>query len=200
MNDARLYPLAARALFAPFGGLAAIRDAAIDALRLRPGARVLELGCGPGDVTARLLEQGAVVEAVDASGEMLRAATARAPGAHFVRADIRAYRPGARFDAVLLVFVLHELPSPDVVHLLRAMSERLVSEGRLVIADHALPDGRSGRLWRQVLHLVESRSVDQWLEVAPAALIRSAGLTIDTDVRLAGGRVRLAAGFARPIS
>src|SRR5829696_1563679 len=81
VNEATLYRFAAHALFTPFGGLTVIRRAAIDALRLRPGTRVLELGCGPGDVTAQLLERGTIVEAVDGSPEMLSAAAARAPAA-----------------------------------------------------------------------------------------------------------------------
>ncbi len=46
MIDALAYRIAARALFAPFGGLATMRRRAVDGLGIRPGSRVLELGYG----------------------------------------------------------------------------------------------------------------------------------------------------------
>ena len=160
---------------------------------------MLELGCGPGDVTALLLGRGAIVEAVDASAEMLQVAAKRAPGARFVRADIREYTPAEPFDAVLLLFVLHELPMRDMLSVLSTARRCLADGGRLVIADHALPEGARGKMWRQVLHRVETPAVDDWLRFEPWILLIEAGLTVDQDIRLAGGRVRLTAGFAPPI-
>ena len=196
MNEAALYRLASRALFAPFGGLAAIRRRAIDALHVRPGTRVLELGCGPGDVTAQLLQRGAIVEAVDASPTMLRSAASRAPGATFVQADLREYRPTLPFDAVLLLFVLHEMSMPATISLLRGLRDRFPNGGRLVIADHAMPPGLPGRLWHDLLRLIEPPEVRQWLVLKPRSLVEVAGCVVEQDVPLAGGRAHLAAGIA----
>jgi ubiquinone/menaquinone biosynthesis C-methylase UbiE len=49
------------------------------------GARVLELGCGAGDLTAQLVDRGAEVTAVDLSERMIELGAAR----------IRAFRPAA---------------------------------------------------------------------------------------------------------
>src|SRR5687768_17004452 len=88
-----LYRLASRLMFAPFGGLEEIRRRALDTLDLRPGTSVLELGCGPGEITAALVARRVRVDAVDQSEAMLRAAAERVPDARFERADVRRYVP-----------------------------------------------------------------------------------------------------------
>jgi hypothetical protein len=45
------YDLLARLVFAPVGGLDALRAAALDEMGLAPGMHVLELGCGTGALT-----------------------------------------------------------------------------------------------------------------------------------------------------
>jgi SAM-dependent methyltransferase len=67
--------------------------------RLPQGARVLELGCGTGRLTQRLLDSGARVTAVDSSASMLM----HLPhAAERVCSDIAGLRLGRRFDVVLL--------------------------------------------------------------------------------------------------
>src|SRR5690242_15239305 len=85
------YDLLSRLVFAPVGGLDALREAALDAIDVRPGMRVLELGCGTGALTRKLLARGAQVTAVDWSGPMLQRARRRAPAATFEEAEITAY-------------------------------------------------------------------------------------------------------------
>jgi len=82
---------------------------------IRPGARVLEVGCGAGRLTARVAEAvgptGEVV-AMDLSGEMIRLAAQRGlpENVHFVQGDVRqAPRPDGWFDCVLCFCVLPHL-------------------------------------------------------------------------------------------
>jgi demethylmenaquinone methyltransferase/2-methoxy-6-polyprenyl-1,4-benzoquinol methylase len=197
MMDATIYRLAARALFAPFGGLASVRRHAVDATAVRPGNRVLELGCGPGEITAALLARGASIDAVDASGDMLRAARVHAPGASYTQSDILSYTPARQYDAILLAFVLHELPAAELPRLLAALANDLVDGGRLVILDHALPSGWGRGIWRRILHGIESPAVDRWLAFDAARVLQDAGLEIVNDQQLAGGRARLTTAARR---
>ena len=79
----------------------------MDALRLEPGERVLDLGCGPGttaiELASRVAPDGEVVGA-DISPAMIAAATRRASGAgttnaRFVVANAQSDDLGAGFDA-----------------------------------------------------------------------------------------------------
>jgi SAM-dependent methyltransferase len=60
-------------------------------------ASILELGCGPGQITGVLVDLGHEVTAVDDSAAMLELVT----GAHTVCADLFIVDLGRRFDAVV---------------------------------------------------------------------------------------------------
>jgi SAM-dependent methyltransferase len=78
------------------------REAAFVDSLLPPAARVLDLACGPGRHAVLLQARGHHVVGLDRSHAALGAARKRAPGASWVRADLRALplRVGS-FDAVL---------------------------------------------------------------------------------------------------
>lgn len=182
------YDALARFVFAPVGGLDALREAALDAIELQPGMRVLELGCGTGGLTRELLARGAAVTAVDQSGPMLKRARRRAPAAVFEQSEITAYAPPGRFDRVLFAFVLHEL---DVAARQRALSlarAALALGGRAAIVDHAIPPG--GVLPRAVsafVHSFEPASARSWSRGGYDAELASAGLTVESKRSLARG-------------
>ncbi|WP_035846970.1 methyltransferase domain-containing protein [Kitasatospora azatica] len=110
---------------------------------LRPGLRVLDVGCGPGTITADLAElvgpQGTVV-AVDTSAEVLEQAAEYVAGrgignVDFAVADVHAlpYRT-AEFDVVHAHQVLQHLADP--VAALREM-RRVTAPGGVVAARDA---------------------------------------------------------------
>jgi cyclopropane fatty-acyl-phospholipid synthase-like methyltransferase len=81
------------------------------AARLRPGARVLDLGCGNGEKLARLAGRGLELTGVDFSVEQLRLAEAAVPEATFVQADFTELeREPASFDAVVALYSVTHVP------------------------------------------------------------------------------------------
>jgi trans-aconitate 2-methyltransferase len=76
----------------------------------RDPRRVVDLGCGPGNLTALLAVRwpGAVVEAFDSSAEMVDAAQARGIDAR--RADVTGWTPAPGTDVVISNAVLHWVP------------------------------------------------------------------------------------------
>lgn len=87
---------------------------------LRPGMRVLDVGCGPGDVSfiaARLVGPVGRVVGVDAAPEMIELASARAAeqglsAVHFTQAAIDAIALDEPVDAVVGRLILMHMPDP----------------------------------------------------------------------------------------
>jgi SAM-dependent methyltransferase len=77
-------------------------DFLVEALDLQPGARVLDVGCGPGRHAAALARRGIRVHGIDVSARFVELATAAAPpGATFERLDARALPFEEEFDVAL---------------------------------------------------------------------------------------------------
>jgi SAM-dependent methyltransferase len=74
----------------------------VEALDLRPGMRVLDVGCGPGRHARALATRGLEVHGVDISQRFVDLARVDAPaGATFERADARALAFDAEFDTAI---------------------------------------------------------------------------------------------------
>lgn len=117
------------------------RDAeTLHGLDLAPGDRVLDVGCGVGDLTLALWEAvqpGGTVTGLDVSASVLERAAAGAgerPGLSWVHApaqDVaRASEPGSA-DAVVSVAALHWVPGADHHRVLTGIARALRPGGRL---------------------------------------------------------------------
>jgi ubiquinone/menaquinone biosynthesis C-methylase UbiE len=178
------YDLLSTLVFAPVGGLGALRDQALRAFGVQPRMRVLELGCGTGAMTARLLLYGADVTAVDWSEPMLARARTRAPGATYECCEITEYEPHDKYDLVLFSFVLHELD-----HDMRAKALRIAKKAgpRVAIVDHALPrQGLVPKMISKAVHGFEPPSARAWMRDHDRELA-DAGLTLQLRKDLARG-------------
>src|ERR687888_2681812 len=84
--------------------------AALDTFQ--PTGDVLELACGPGAWTERLLHHATSITAVDAAPEMLARAKARVGEGRvrFVQADLFAWTPDRRYDVVLFSSWISHVP------------------------------------------------------------------------------------------
>jgi SAM-dependent methyltransferase len=80
-------------------------DFLVDALALRPGMRVLDVGCGPGRHSLSLARRGMDVVGVDHSPDFVRLARGAAEveelAAEFLELDVRDLAFDGRFDAVI---------------------------------------------------------------------------------------------------
>ena len=110
---------------------------ALDAFR--PAGSVLELACGRGAWTSRLLRHAADVTAVDASPQMLAIAAARS-GSHrvrFIQADLFAWEPDRRYDVVFFGFWLSHVPPGRFEPFWAVVADCLKPQGRVFFADDA---------------------------------------------------------------
>jgi trans-aconitate methyltransferase len=83
----------------------------VELLAPRAGERVLDLGCGDGALTERLVELGCRVVGVDSSAEQVAAACERGLDARVARAEALPF--DGEFDAVLSNAVLHWVKDAD---------------------------------------------------------------------------------------
>jgi SAM-dependent methyltransferase len=124
-----------------------------DEAAVRQGRRALDVGCGPGALTAQLVERlgASAVSAIDPSDSFVAAVRARFPGV-----DVRACAaeqlpfPDDAFDVALAQLVVHFMADP-VAGL--AEMARVTRPGGVVAAcvwDHAGSAGPLAAFWRAV--------------------------------------------------
>jgi ubiquinone/menaquinone biosynthesis C-methylase UbiE len=124
----------------------------VHALRLaglRQGMRVLDIGCGPGDVSfiaARLVGPSGSVLGVDAAPEMIELADARAveqglSAVHFTQSAIDAIALDEPVDAVIGRLILMHLPDPAPT--LRRLSSFVRPGGVIAFSENDITGARS---------------------------------------------------------
>jgi SAM-dependent methyltransferase len=100
----------------------------VELLAPGPGERILDLGCGDGFLTERLVALGCEVVAVDASPEQVEAARRRGLDARVARAEALPF--AGEFDAVFSNAVLHWVK--DAAGAIAAVRRALRPGGRFV--------------------------------------------------------------------
>ena len=105
---------------------------------LKAGDRVLDLGCGPGNVLKQVVESvGSLsVTGVDLSAAMLRLARENVPSGRFILQDLRDLRmaDGDQYDAVILSFCIVHLSHAEAEALLRKATALLKEGGLLYLS------------------------------------------------------------------
>ena len=100
----------------------------------QPGARILEVGCGPGHLTKRLEDLGCQATGIDANPQVGDTAVAR---------DVRVMRvedlgfPDGHFDAVVAVHAMEHFP--DLEAAMAEMARVLRAGGRMLLIYPAEP-------------------------------------------------------------
>lgn len=95
----------------------------------QPGERILDLGCGTGQLTAKIALAGAEVMGIDRDPQMIEKASLNYPHIQFAVADARNFHVQP-VDAVFSNAVLHWIPEPDAV--VRCIKQALKPGGRFV--------------------------------------------------------------------
>jgi len=113
-------------------------------LRVPPGTRVLDVGCGVGRWSRLLASRGAAVTGVDLSAAMIAEAERRATQAgvaqrcRFLVQDAAVLDAGGTFDLVLAVTVLQHILDPAALcAAVERMADHLAPGGRMILLEAA---------------------------------------------------------------
>jgi SAM-dependent methyltransferase len=137
LANAGVYSLLQRALGADNVRRTFVRDY----LRPRSGERILDLGCGPGDILDLLGDVEYL--GVDNSEAYVQAARERyGDRARFIHGDVRTLSLDAdeRFDAAISIGVMHHLDDAGARAMTAVAASLLEPDGRLVTVDPAVDE------------------------------------------------------------
>ncbi|MCC3405670.1 MAG: methyltransferase domain-containing protein [Microcoleus sp. PH2017_10_PVI_O_A] len=96
----------------------------------KAGERIVDLGCGTGQLTAKIAESGAFVQGIDSSLAMISTAKSNYIDINFAVADGRNFHVEEPLDAVFSNAVLHWIKEPDAV--INCVEKALKPGGRFV--------------------------------------------------------------------
>ena len=175
-----------------FAEVAEVQDALE---RFQPAGRVLELACGTGLWTRRLVAHADTVTAVDASPEMIELAHAELndPKVSYIQADLFEWEPEQTYDVCFFSFWLSHVPEAQFENFWAKVGRALGTEGRVFFTDslpsdlasstdHRLPAEGEETMTRRLVDGREFRIVKRFYE--PHALCqRLADLGWDAQVQ-----------------
>lgn len=143
---------------------------------LPQGAKILDLGCGPGTFTKYLLKKGFFAEGIDLSFEMLKIAKEKVLGADFRLMDIRRLDYGdGTFDGLLSAYSLIHVPAEEVPGTLEGFYKVLKPEGVLLTITQV---GESDRVVDEPLMAGERIFINFFSKEGLSGLLRLAGFEI----------------------
>ena len=123
----------------PFSGYSKLLQSMQDLARPKLGEKLMDLGCGTGNLGAAFLKQGCQIWATDFSPRMIENAKINFPEIQFAVVDVRDPIPTEfpqKFDIIVSSYVLHHFPIEEKIKQITHFSkEHLHSGGRILIGD-----------------------------------------------------------------
>jgi len=151
-DDANLYP---------FAGYRRTLESLLDAIKAKPGAKVLDLGFGTAKLTQKLYDAGYEISGLDFSPEMCRIAQEKMPKARLFCFDFAQGLPAvfkdARFDIIVSSYAFHHVPGSLKPARIVEWYDALNPGGMILIGDVAF-------LNKQALAQSKGDAGDEWDE------------------------------------
>ena len=136
------------------GGHNAARDLMLQAVK--PGMKVLDIGCGTGTFLLEAAKRGATCTGIDASASMLRVFQEKIrhdPLAERITIHNQSATLMSRtfshqtFDLITTSLMLGELPELVLIEVLRQIPELLAENGRVLVCDELWPENKTRSLF-----------------------------------------------------
>lgn len=150
------------------GGSAQAKVLVSEYIRPCIGARILEIGCGPGTIVSYLPQSDYF--GFDLSPKYIEMARRRFPKAHFACERVSQFSLAEEqsFDIVLALGIVHHLEDSEARQLFQTAHDALRPGGKLVTIDGAWVDGQSATArWLLAMDRGEYvRSDSEYVEIA----------------------------------
>jgi trans-aconitate 2-methyltransferase len=149
----------------------------------KPGERILDVGCGTGQLTSEIAKSGAKVVGLDQSREMIEASRANYPELSFEVADIAATDYDREFDAVFSNAALHWVRNQQGA--ITAIARALKPGGRFVFEMGGR--GNIQQVWNAALQALTEMGIADPEKLSPwfypsigeyAPMLETQGLTV----------------------
>jgi trans-aconitate 2-methyltransferase len=139
----------------------------VSRIKLANPARIIDVGCGPGNSTQALRERwpNADISGLDNSPEMIEKARSAYPQGQWILADAANWRPDARYDIVFSNAVLQWLPHHE--SLIEKLYACVHSQGALAVQ---IPANYNSPLYRAILRVAARPEWKDTLEGCEARL------------------------------
>ncbi len=105
-------------------------ESLVNLLKPKKGEKILDVGCGTGELTNILSSSKAILHGIDSSSNMIQEAKENYRDITFTCSDICSFDTQSKFDAVFSNAALHWIKSPSIA--IQKISDSLKPKGRFV--------------------------------------------------------------------
>ncbi|MDA8322301.1 MAG: class I SAM-dependent methyltransferase [Actinomycetota bacterium] len=156
-------------------GLEKVTAAVLAAVTAGPGDKVLDLGCGTGQLSLPLAERGASVLAIDVSAGMIERLAEKAkerslPNLEGLATPVEDLSlPEGSIDLIVTSYALHHLRDPDKARLVSTAYTWLRPGGTLVVADMMFGRGGTSQdraIIKSKVSALAKRGIGGWWRIA----------------------------------
>lgn len=143
----------------PFAGYKAVLNTIFNEVMYSPKSTVLDIGFGTGVLTAKLYDNGHMINGFDFSSKMIEIAKGKMPDANLMEWDLSKGLPPAQldqtYDAIISTYALHHFTDDMKVQYITALLQQLTPTGKIFIGDIAFET-------REQLEKCRQDSISYW--------------------------------------
>ncbi|MFJ8511394.1 class I SAM-dependent methyltransferase [Lysinibacillus xylanilyticus] len=125
----------------PFAGYKAVLNTIFNEVMYIPKSTVLDIGFGTGVLTAKLYDNGHIMNGLDFSSKMIEIAKEKMPDANLMEWDLSkgllAELLHQKYDAIISTYALHHFTDEMKVQYITVLLQQLSPAGKIFIGDIA---------------------------------------------------------------
>ena len=97
------------------------------------GNRILDIGCGPGNLSKYVADNGYEVDAIDYSEEMIKIARNKVKNVNFMQMDMRQITINKKYNGIMLAYSLFHISKSEVGSVISKYYNLLEDKGVILI-------------------------------------------------------------------